>query len=197
MTHYLIELFLWVLLAFVVGCILGWFLRSRFARRQAEGTRRAVRPAPLPPGPIPAPLATPSAPPAALSTPPVAGSDAPAPTPPAPVMGRPERPKGIARARGGKPDKLQRISGIGPKNERVLHNLGFYHFDQIAAWSAEQIAWVDDHLKFNGRIVREAWVEQAKLLAEGREEEFARLYGTGGLRDRSGERKSGERTRRS
>ncbi len=61
-------------------------------------------------------------------------------------------PKGIAAARGGKADKLQRISGIGPKNEKILHGLGIFHFDQIAAWSREQVAWVDDHLKFNGRI---------------------------------------------
>jgi NADH-quinone oxidoreductase subunit E len=106
------------------------------------------------------------------------------------------RPRGIEAPRGGKPDDLQRISGIGPKNEKVLHHLGFYHFDQIAAWTEEQVTWVDDHLKFNGRIVREGWVRQAALLAEGKEEEFAKLYGTGGQRDKAGERKAGSRTRK-
>ncbi|NJM30714.1 MAG: hypothetical protein HC855_11990 [Rhizobiales bacterium] len=92
--------------------------------------------------------------------------------------------------------ELQRISGVGPKNESVLHTLGFFHFDQIAAWTSEQIAWVDDHLKFNGRIGREEWVKQAGLLAEGRNAEFERLYGTGGLKDDGGETRSGSRTRR-
>ena len=83
------------------------------------------------------------------------------------------------QARGGKSDNLQRISGIGPKNERTLHSLGFFHFDQIAGWSDEEVAWVDNHLKFNGRIIREEWILQAGLLAEGKEDEFERLYGSG------------------
>ena len=79
--------------------------------------------------------------------------------------------------RDGKPDELQRISGVGPKNEKILHTLGFFHFEQIASWSGEHIAWVDDHLKFNGRVVREEWVEQAKLLAAGAEDEFEERFG--------------------
>ncbi len=108
----------------------------------------------------------------------------------------PSRPKGMSAARGGKADDLQRISGVGPKNEKVLHSLGFYHFAQIAEWSKGEAEWVDDHLKFGGRVVREKWVHQSKLLAEGREAEFTRLYGTGGLSGPGGP-KSGSRTRRS
>jgi predicted flap endonuclease-1-like 5' DNA nuclease len=111
--------------------------------------------------------------------------------------GKLERPKGIAKARGGKADDLQRISGVGPKNEKILHGLGFFHFDQIAAWTAKEVNWVDDHLRFGGRIRREEWIKQAKLLADGREEEFARQYGTGGLRNKEGEKLSGSRTRKS
>jgi predicted flap endonuclease-1-like 5' DNA nuclease len=106
------------------------------------------------------------------------------------------RPRGLEKARGGKPDDLKRISGIGPKNEKVLHNLGVFHFDQIAAWTEDQIEWVDDHLNFNGRIGRENWVEQASLLAAGKEEEFLKLYGTGGLKDDKGGAQSGSRTRK-
>lgn len=95
---------------------------------------------------------------------------------PVPVT-RMERPRGLAEPRAGKPDDLQRISGIGPKNEKILHSLGFFHFDQIAVWSAEQVAWVDDHLRFNGRITREHWIEQAELLARGAEDEFAARFG--------------------
>ena len=88
------------------------------------------------------------------------------------------RPKGIAAPRGGSPDQLQRISGVGPKIELTLHRLGIFHFDQIAGWTPEQGQWVDDHLKFKGRIGRDEWVKQAKLLAHGKEEEFAGLYGS-------------------
>ena len=104
--------------------------------------------------------------------------------------------KGLTAARGGKADDLQRISGIGPKNEGILHNLGFFHFDQIAEWTETQVAWVDDHLRFGGRIKREEWIKQAGLLAEGKEAEFTKLFGTGGLRNAKGETVSGTRTRK-
>jgi predicted flap endonuclease-1-like 5' DNA nuclease len=110
--------------------------------------------------------------------------------------GKLERPKGIGKARGGKADNLQRISGVGPKNEKILHGLGFFHFDQIAAWTAKEVNWVDDHLRFGGRIRREEWIKQARLLAEGKDAEFERQYGTGGLRNKDGEKLSGSRTRK-
>jgi predicted flap endonuclease-1-like 5' DNA nuclease len=109
---------------------------------------------------------------------------------------RMQRPKGIAAARGGKPDDLQRISGVGPKNEKILHKLGFFHFDQIADWSAAQVDWVDDHLKFGGRIARENWKHQASLLASGKEAEFLKQYGTGGMKNKDGDKVSGSKTRK-
>ncbi len=109
---------------------------------------------------------------------------------------KPGKPQGIDKARAGKPDDLKRISGIGPKNEKVLHELGIFHFDQIAAWSNDEINWIDTHLKFNGRIMREEWKQQSKLLADGEEAEFAKLYGTGGLKDAGGTTQSGTRTRK-
>src|SRR5690606_18717680 len=41
----------------------------------------------------------------------------------------------LAAPRGGAPDKLTRIKGIGPVNERKLHEHGIFHFEQIAAWT--------------------------------------------------------------
>jgi predicted flap endonuclease-1-like 5' DNA nuclease len=111
--------------------------------------------------------------------------------------GKMQRPRGITAARGGKADNLQRISGVGPKNEKILHGLGFFHFDQIAEWTAKEVEWVDDHLRFGGRIKREEWIKQARLLADGKEAEFTRLYGTGGLSNKKGETLSGSRTRKS
>jgi len=63
-------------------------------------------------------------------------------------------------------DDLKRLKGVGPKLEAVLNDLGFYHFDQIAALTPAQIEWVDDRLQFKGRIARDGWTEQARKLAE-------------------------------
>jgi NADH-quinone oxidoreductase subunit E len=79
------------------------------------------------------------------------------------------KPKALKAARGGKPDDLKVIVGIGPKLEILCHSLGFFHFDQIAAWSDAEIAWVDDNLEgFKGRVTRDKWVEQAKVLAKAK-----------------------------
>lgn len=66
----------------------------------------------------------------------------------------------------GKPDDLKRISGVGPKLEQVLNELGVWTFDQVAEWTAAEIAWVDDYLQFSGRIIRDDWLGQAAELAE-------------------------------
>ena len=76
------------------------------------------------------------------------------------------KPEGLTEARGGQPDDLKRIKGVGPKLEQLLHSLGFFHFDQVAAWTEAEIAWVDDNLEgFKGRVTRDEWVAQAKALA--------------------------------
>ena len=67
----------------------------------------------------------------------------------------------------GEPDNLQKIKGIGPKIAGILDELGIRRFDQIAAWTPENVAWVNDHLRFKGRIEREEWIPQARsLIAE-------------------------------
>ena len=76
-------------------------------------------------------------------------------------------PKGLEFARGGVADDLQKIEGIGPVLERLCHGLGIFHFDQIAAWGTAEIAWMDGNLKgFRGRVSRDRWVAQAKLIGE-------------------------------
>jgi predicted flap endonuclease-1-like 5' DNA nuclease len=76
-----------------------------------------------------------------------------------------ERPIALAKPVADAPDDLTIIGGIGPKIQEVLNELGIFHYDQIAAWSPENIAWVDHHLNFSGRISREGWVEQAAILS--------------------------------
>lgn len=77
------------------------------------------------------------------------------------------KPETLTSPRAAGADDLKKISGVGPKLEGVLNELGFWHFDQIAAWTAEEIAWVDNRLKFKGRIERDDWIGQAAELAKG------------------------------
>ncbi|RWH74026.1 MAG: proton-conducting membrane transporter [Mesorhizobium sp.] len=83
-------------------------------------------------------------------------------------------------AAADKTDSLRRLIGIGPVNERKLHDLGVRTYAQIAAWTAADIKRIEDVLQFDGRIERERWIEQAKLLAAGDEKEFARRFPTAG-----------------
>lgn len=78
------------------------------------------------------------------------------------------KPAGLTAPKGGRADDLKLILGIGPKLEALCHRLGFFHFDQIANWTAAEIAWVDDNLEgFKGRVTRDKWVAQARILAAG------------------------------
>lgn len=65
----------------------------------------------------------------------------------------------------GKADDLTRIKGIGPKLSDRLNALGIFHFKQIADWSDEEANWVDDNLSYSGRVARQAWVIQARVLS--------------------------------
>ena len=86
-----------------------------------------------------------------------------------------KRPEALDAPRNGTADDLKRIKGIGPKLEQLCNRLGFYHFDQIAGWSANEVAWVDSNLEgFKGRVSRDGWVEQAILLAKGDETDFSK-----------------------
>jgi NADH-quinone oxidoreductase subunit E len=70
------------------------------------------------------------------------------------------------RKRGA--DDLTQISGVGPRLVRMLNKLGIWHFDQIAKWGPGEIAWVDARLSFKGRIERDDWIGQAKVLVKER-----------------------------
>jgi predicted flap endonuclease-1-like 5' DNA nuclease len=151
-----------VVLCLVVGMILG--MPAPAAPAPA---------APPAPAPKPAPRAEAVIAPAAVVTAPVA---APASAPVA------AKPSGLAGARGGKPDDLKQIKGVGPKLEEMLHRMGYYHFDQIAGWTPAEIAWVDENLEgFRGRVTRDHWVDQAKVLAVGGETAFSKRVEDGGV----------------
>lgn len=136
--------------------------------------------APAPEVPVSEPEPEVEAAEAPVEAPKPAAAPAPAPvaTPdPAPAAepGEGVRPEGLTEAREGGPDDLKKIKGVGPKLEQLLHSMGYFHFDQIAAWTETEVAWVDQNLKgFKGRVTRDEWVSQARLLAEGGETEFSK-----------------------
>jgi predicted flap endonuclease-1-like 5' DNA nuclease len=99
----------------------------------------------------------------------------PAMTPQSPV---PPGIVGVAQAAAA--DDLTRIKGVGPKLRDLLVSLGVTRFDQVANWSEAEVDRIDAQLgRFEGRIRRDDWREQARLLASGDtgayEEKFGRL----------------------
>lgn len=78
-------------------------------------------------------------------------------------------------------DDLKRIKGLGPKLVTILAEQGVTSFAQIAAWSDADVERIDANLgKFSGRIIRDKWVEQAKLLAAGDDTAFSKTFGNNG-----------------
>lgn len=98
-----------------------------------------------------------------------------------------EAPPTVAMPSDGA-DDLKRIKGIGPKNEAALNDLGIFTFEQIARWNPSNIDWVESRLEFPGRIEREEWIAQAKLLASGVETEFSKRVDAGEVDSSKGEK---------
>ncbi|WP_296738307.1 proton-conducting membrane transporter [Mesorhizobium sp.] len=211
--------FFYMLLAFVVGVLVGWFLWGRLrgeldslrgdldrtrnerdrlridldacsrARTDLESQLRAASTAkagadkaaaPAPAAVMSTPAAAKSSPaaPTAASKPAAAKSAAPKAAPKkaaAPAAKAAATPKAV-----GKGDNLRRLIGIGPVNEKLLKGQGVTTYAQIAAWTQADIERIEHALQFGGRVEREHWVEQAKLLAAGDEAEFARRFPTAG-----------------
>ncbi|WP_199089426.1 hypothetical protein [Bosea sp. ASV33] len=157
-----VETALLFIAAYWAGCVCAGLLRRPAAREVAQaGAAAAAEPVPA----------------AAKASSPAVPPVKPQPQLP-PVENEAElpgqRPPGLVAARDDKADDLKLIKGIGRQNEGRLHGLGIWHFEQIAGWTVENVEWVGGYLAFPGRIEREDWVGQAKLLAAGTETEFAR-----------------------
>ena len=138
------AVFVAIIVAGVAGLALalGW----RPARNDRVAAAVAATPAAAP-----APAATSATPAASAAT-----------------SGAGTKPATLAAARGGQPDDLRQLSGVGPKMEQTLHAMGIFHFDQIASWGPQELAWMDANLQgFKGRASRDGWVAQAKALAAG------------------------------
>ena len=76
-----------------------------------------------------------------------------------------KKPATLEVARNSGADDLKQIKGVGPKLEKHLNSLGFFHLDQIASWNEMELAWVEENLEgFKGRATRNNWIAQAKEL---------------------------------
>lgn len=107
-----------------------------------------------------------------------ASADAEAGAAVAPTTAPPAAP---AHAPTGEADDLKKIKGVGPKLVTMLKEQGITTYAQIAAWSDADVARIDETLgRFKGRIERDQWVEQAKLLAAGDEAGFTEKFGRDG-----------------
>ena len=154
----------WILLAIalVVGLIVAWFLFRTNRRTHVTGASRDV----LDEGAERAQRNS-----ALVDAPPAATRD---PTP------APMKASAATTASPAGADDLTRIKGVGPKLAATLRDLGVTSFDQIAAWDDAEIDRIDAELgRFQGRIRRDDWTGQARLLAEGDTAGFAQKYGAG------------------
>ena len=133
-----------------------------------EGAAPAARNQALidaPPAKAPEPLAEPA--PETAPEPAPTATPAPAPAP--------------APAPSSEADDLRKIKGLGPKLVALLKEQGITSFAQIAEWSDEDVARIDATLgRFAGRIERDQWVAQAKLLVTGESSEFSQKFGNDG-----------------
>ena len=165
MSQLLAENWYLLVLGLVIGLIVAWFLfrttrRTTVTGAQAgdvldEGATRAQRNAAL------------------VDAPPAA----------APIS----RPTGFGDAHAGGAataedgDDLTRLKGVGPKLATILRQQGITQFAQIAAWSDDDISEIDGTLgQFQGRITRDDWRGQARLLCDGDADGFKTRYGSGG-----------------
>ncbi|RWI25688.1 MAG: proton-conducting membrane transporter [Mesorhizobium sp.] len=221
--------FFYMLLAFVVGVLVGWFiwgrlrgeldsLRGELGRAKSERDRfsadtyrlsgeldacgrsradleRKLREAPTSSAKAGTDKASAPAPAALMSTPTPARSSSARPSAAKSAAAKPAAAKTAAaapkkapapkkaaapKATTGKADNLRRLIGIGPVNEKLLKAQGVTSYAQIAAWTDADVKRVEEVLNFDGRIAREKWIEQAKLLAAGDEAEFATRFPTAG-----------------
>lgn len=105
--------------------------------------------------------------------------DVPPPVDAMPIVPEPEAlVEPIHAVPAGPPDELTRMKGVGPKVAALLNGMGVTRYDQIAAWSDADVALVDTQLgAFKGRIGRDQWVEQARLLAADDRAGFEAKFG--------------------
>jgi NADH-quinone oxidoreductase subunit E len=156
MWYLFFQMYVWIILAFALGCVTHWFLCCRGKEHTSSvpatatnDTESVIEAEPL----------------TVVETAQSKVDDSWKP------LGFTSRPVAA--------DELKRIKGIGAVIEETLNQLGIYQFEQIAKWSPDNISWVEKFLAFPGRVGREEWVSQAETLSTGGTTEFAKRVDDG------------------
>ncbi|MFM7027386.1 MAG: hypothetical protein ACKOXK_01755 [Chakrabartia sp.] len=155
--------------------------KPKAAPKPKEAPKVAAKPAvKAKAAPAPKSVAKPKA--EAPKAPAKAKAEAPAKAPAKPKAVAKPKAAAAAKAPPAKPaagpDNLAAIKGLGPKLKTLLNEQGITRFDQIAGWSDADIAAIDAKLgTFAGRIQRDQFVAQARLLAAGDIAAFEATYG--------------------
>ncbi len=179
MLFFILQTLLLLAIAYIIGCVMGCWMHRIYGVENKPIFAQAPAVAAAVAAPIaaamtrapeaPAPVAEPE--PVAFFTPvaaPVAARTLSAkPKVVAAPKKLPSKPKAAAIIAPAKKDDLKRIKGIGPQNEARLNSFGVMTFAQVAGWSKKDEADFGERLAFPGRIEREEWVGQAKILAKG------------------------------
>lgn len=171
MTELLAVYWPLIVAALVVGIVIAWYVFHASRKTRVQGSSRDV----LDDGASPAERNK-----ALIDSAPAATREAevvPPATPPG-LAGAGEAVSAGSEASQKAGDDLTRIKGLGPKLSATLGELGVTSFAQIAAWDDAEIDRIDAELgRFQGRIRRDDWVGQAKLLSSGDEAGFNATYG--------------------
>ena len=85
-----------------------------------------------------------------------------------------EKPEQLDELIDKKKDDLLLIKGLGKVSQSVLHENGIYHFDQIANFTEDEIKWIEKAISFPGRVMRDDWIGQAKILSSGDNTEYSK-----------------------
>lgn len=156
MWYLFFQMWVWIVAAFIFGWVAHWFLCCRnkedaviTVEEQSDASEIS-------------------------KTSPAAAASAPA----AIAIDERWKPQGFS-SKPDQADDLKRIKGVGSVIEGTLNELGIYQFEQIIAWTSDNVSWVENFLAFPGRIEREGWIEQSKTLNAGGTTEFAKRVDKG------------------
>ena len=173
------HLVLIVLFAILVILAIWWGTTRRRARRRAENEARERREEAGAPAAVPAPVEPPVAPPPPLADVPIPASAPQEANPAALAVDEDAGPAPAPAASVALGDgSVTMIKGLGPKVAARLAEHGITHVDHLAALSDDEAAALDAKLgNFSGRMARDRWIEQARLLAAGDREGFEATFG--------------------
>lgn len=135
MSNLLLEIVIYLLLAGIIGFVVGWLVRGGDNKRSIEVQESTD-----------------------------IQSNAQDETPQTTEKPMPSNLILLTQAREEGKDQLSLLKGIGTVLEGKLNQLGIYHFEQIASWNLEEQAWIGTQILFPKKVEREEWVKQAKEL---------------------------------